>query len=278
MNTWLSSSASMYLTHAPFALGIRELNRLLALRIDLPELREIPAGSVLDVGCGDGFWWNLSDTLDEIYGIDISEREVALAQKRLKAQVFDISKGRPFPELKFSKVIGNCSLEHVRDISAALTHLRSAVHEDGKLILFVPSPYWIYQGKVLGTLLRFTPRLSMMISGAINGFFQHWHLYEVSVWESILRNSGWEVIKSYGLGNRRSEFLFRLFLPIALPGFLFKKVFGFYPNRLFRIFPRSFLSPGIRLLQWALASPLVEVNDPSGYEYMVVAKPTARRK
>src|SRR5438552_11120638 len=84
-----------YLRHAPLSLCIRELNRLIASELlD----RETPGGSpVLDVGCGDGFWWTQRDTGGrEIYGIDISTAEIAQAAGRIRAQVADVSEAPPF--------------------------------------------------------------------------------------------------------------------------------------------------------------------------------------
>ena len=31
-----------------------------------------------------------------------------------------------------------------------------------------------------------SPRVAMALSGALNGFFQHWHLYDEKVWRRLL--------------------------------------------------------------------------------------------
>src|SRR4051812_28407081 len=80
--TW----ALTYLKHAPISLCIREINRLYALYSLLEHSAAHHSIRVLDVGCGDGFWWNI--VCDEIptlkpCGIDISPSEIKRAKKVL---------------------------------------------------------------------------------------------------------------------------------------------------------------------------------------------------
>ncbi len=259
--------ARAYLRHAPLSLGLRELNRVAALHAI--------AGSrspVLDVGCGDGFWWTVrSQGQRKIYGIDISAREIAQARARICAELTDVSQEQPFPEIRFREIIGNCSLEHVRDIDAALLNLRRSATEDARLVIFVPTPRWAFQGKLQSWLLQRTPRIAMSIAGALNGFFQHWHLYDAKVWRRLLEQNGWRVRATFGLGSARSEFLFRLFLPPAFVEFIVKQITGFYPSKLVRFAPDAAIAPAAKLLSWALTDPLIAADSPHAYEYMIVA-------
>jgi SAM-dependent methyltransferase len=256
-----------YLQHAPLSLTLREINRLIAIEAVASGKRP-----VLDVGCGDGFWWTLrTDGAREVYGIDISAREIAQAQTRIHAALTDVSREQPFAGTEFREIIGNCSLEHVPDIDAALSNLRRAAAPDGRLLMFVPTPRWAYQGRMQSWLLRRAPRVAMSIAGAMNGFFQHWHLYDTKVWTRLLAQNGWQVRATYGLGSARSEFLFRAFMPPAFVEFLAKKVTGFYPSKLARLLPRAMLAPAARLVQWAVSDPLVEADSPTAYEYLIIA-------
>ena len=256
-----------YLEHAPLSLTLREINRLIAVEA-------VASGRqpVLDVGCGDGFWWTLRDDDREVYGIDISAREIAQAQTRIQAALTDVSRERPFPGTQFAEIIGNCSLEHVPDIDAALSNLRKAAAPDARLLMFVPTPRWAYQGKLQSWLLRRAPRVAMSLAGAMNGFFQHWHLYDAKVWTRLLAQNGWQVRATYGLGSARSEFLFRAFMPPAFVEFLAKKLTGFYPSTLARLMPRALLAPAARLVQWAVSDPLVPADSPTAYEYLIIAE------
>jgi ubiquinone/menaquinone biosynthesis C-methylase UbiE len=256
-----------YLKHAPLSLTLREINRLIAI-----EAVAHGTGPVLDVGCGDGFWWTLRDAGGrEIYGIDISAREIAQARTRIHAALTDVSREQPFPGTEFEEIIGNCSLEHVPDIDAALSNLRRAAAPNARLLMFVPTPRWAYQGQLQSWLLRRAPRLAMTIAGALNGFFQHWHLYDAKVWTRLLAQNGWRVRATYGLGSARSEFLFRAFMPPAFVEFLAKKLTGFYPSKLARFLPRAALAPVVRLVRWAVSDPLVAADSPTAYEYLIIA-------
>ena len=256
-----------YLKHAPLPLTLREINRLIAI-----ETLGSSGGPVLDVGCGDGFWWTLRDADQrQVYGVDISAVEVAQAKTRIEAALTDVSREQPFPEIAFREIIGNCSLEHVPDIDAALINLRRAAAPNARLLMFVPTPRWAFQGHVQTWLLKHAPRLAMTIAGALNGFFQHWHLYDAKVWNRLLAQHGWRVRATYGLGSARSEFLFRAFMPPAFVEFLAKQVTGFYPSRLARFLPPAVLEPAVRLVRWALSDPLVPVDSPTAYEYLIIA-------
>jgi SAM-dependent methyltransferase len=259
--------ALAYLRHAPLSLTLREINRLVAL-----EVVGGSRGPVLDVGCGDGFWWTMRDDDREVYGIDISEREIAQARTRINAELADVSRERPFPGTKFGEVIGNCSLEHVPDIDAALSNLRAVAADNARLLMFVPTPRWAYQGQLQSFLLRRAPRVAMALSGALNGFFQHWHLYDHKVWQRLLEQHGWRVREMHGLGSARSEFLFRAFMPPAFLEFLAKSITGFYPSKLARFLPDAAIAPLARLVRWAVSDPIVPVDSPHAYEYMIVAE------
>jgi hypothetical protein len=160
----------------------------------------------------------------------------------------------------------------VPDIDAALSNLRRAAAPGARLLMFVPTPGWALQGRAQQWLLRRAPRIAMSISGALNGFFQHWHLYDAKVWRRLLAQHGWRVRATYGLGSARSEFLFRLFLPPAFLSFLAKKVTGFYPAKLARLAPDALLAPAARLVRWAVRDPLVAADSPTAYEYLIVAE------
>jgi SAM-dependent methyltransferase len=259
--------ALAYLRHAPLSLTLREINRLVAL-----QSVEGTRGPVLDVGCGDGFWWTLRDDNREIYGIDISASEIAQAKKRINAELSDVSRETPFDGTKFAELIGNCSLEHVPDIDAALANLRAAAASDARLVMFVPTPRWAYQGRVQSLLLDKAPRIAMAVAGAMNGFFQHWHLYDQKVWARLLETHGWRVREIHGLGSARSEFLFRAFMPPAFAEFIAKKLTGFYPSKLARFVPDSAIAPLAKLVRWAVSNPIVAPDSPYAYEYMIVAE------
>jgi ubiquinone/menaquinone biosynthesis C-methylase UbiE len=273
ISEFLDRSVPRYLAHAPFSLCLRELNRLVAIKEFEREFGSF-RDSVLDVGCGDGFWWTFLEREGRrICGVDIASREIAQARTIFdEAVLADVSKKVPFEGIEFKEVIGNCSLEHVPDIDGALRNLRRSASRDARLVMFVPTPTWALQGRTQRMLMRYAPRLAMMVAGGLNGFFQHWHLYHHTIWASILRSNGWEVQSVRGLGGKRSEFLFRLFLPSGFVAFLVKALTGVYPNKLLRYVPTWMLSPITALMKSSLRTPLVDPDDKGAYEYMIVAR------
>jgi SAM-dependent methyltransferase len=258
--------ALAYLRHAPISLALREINRLVAFQSVAGG-----RGPVLDVGCGDGFWWTVRADGRDIYGIDISAREIAQAKQHIHAELVDVSAETPFRGTKFEEIIGNCSLEHVPDIDGALSNLRASAAPDARLLMFVPTPRWAYQGRIQSLLLRVAPRLAMTMSGALNGFFQHWHLYDQKVWTRLLEQNGWKVKATFGLGSKRSEFLFRMFMPPSFVEFIAKQLTGTYPSRLARYLPDRAIAPFARLVRWAVSDPLVSAESPHAYEYLIIA-------
>jgi len=263
--------ALAYVRHAPLSLTLREINRLVAFQTVASG-----KGPVLDVGCGDGFWWTVRDDDrqkdGEVYGIDISASEIAQARSHIRAELTDVSRETPFVGTKFDEIIGNCSLEHVPDIDAALSNLRRAASDRARLLMFVPTPRWAYSGNLQRLLLARAPRVAMALSGALNGFFQHWHLYDAKVWQRLLEQNGWRVEQTVGLGSARSEFLFRLFMPPAFVEFVFKKLTGFYPSRLARLLPDAAIAPLAKLVRWGVSDPIVPADSPHAYEYLIVAR------
>lgn len=223
----------------PLSLALREANRYAVLRKHLADYL-LRSRTILDVGCGDGTWWAaMSDYPFEVVGVDLSARELRIAASRLQRVVLADVASPKFPEAiqqagaptAYECVIANCSLEHVENITAALSNIHAMMKPQSTLILFVPTPTWALQGRGMSFLMPRSRRIAMTLSGAVNGFFQHWHLYHRNVWCAVLRDAGFHPDEIIPLGNRKTEFLFRLMLPPAFFAFLFKTVVGHYPNR-----------------------------------------------
>jgi len=52
---------------------------------------------------------------------------------------------------------------------------------------------------------------------------------------------------------------------------LAKKLTGLYPSRMFsRFLPDALLAPAAKLVQWAVSDPLVPVDSPTAYEYLII--------
>ncbi len=271
-----------YLRQVPFSLVIRQVHRQVAFSNLIHQLSLRP-NNILDAGCGDGSWWQILGAKNvDIYGIDHSEAELSLARQRFTACAkLDVSqagfRGRledqnwPVP---FELVIGNCSLEHVFDINGALSNISEVMKSGAYFLVFVPTPTWALQGRMLGFLSRRFPRLAMTVSGGMNGFFQHWHLWSHETWSRLLQSHGFEVSNVIRLGGSRSEFCFRLGLPFALVSFLFKTIFRRYPSFLVPDFLLRRLS---RFISQYLGHEFFSngedrINEHNAYEYIFLCR------
>lgn len=230
----LSSLLTRYTEHAPLSLALREINRFAVLQKELKPMGVNSDSKILDVGCGDGFWWSLlGSARPKVFGIDISKKELSKTNFLSAIETCDISdenslrvlQNKAWP-VNFDVVIGNCSLEHVLQLDAALHNIAKLTAQGGYFLLFVPTQTWAMQGKSLFFLSKYLPRIAMTISGALNGFFQHWHLMTDKSWCAVLEKQGFTVEKIIYMGNKKSEFLFRLFLPSAYFSYLFKTITG----------------------------------------------------
>ncbi|MBI1860405.1 MAG: class I SAM-dependent methyltransferase [Deltaproteobacteria bacterium] len=239
------------LKYWPMSHSIRELVRMRALaewgQMELP---------LLDVGCGNGLFWeamvkSLGEdrgnrvSLSGILGVDIDPTEVNMASARLRVRgaslrVADITSTVDIPSLahmhgQFRTIFANCSLEHVPRLDEALKNIRSFLREDGRFILVVPAPRWTDTLKVKQFLGRISHRLAGSYAGAIDGFFQHYHLYPSWVWHHLLSNCGFTNIQMIGVGNQSSNNLYEKWLPSAMTGFVSRCFLGRYPKYLWSL-------------------------------------------
>ena len=269
-----------YLSWVPISLTIREITRINALlKINYFTNAVKNKQNIIDIGCGDGKWWKFSGIkeLNRIVGIDISKSEIKLAEKIIDAHLYNITDKKineKFDE-KFDLAIGNCSMEHVRDINSALRNIHDLLNNGGILILILPTPDWAMNNIIFSKIYKIFPRVSMSFSGLINGFFQHWHLYNYKVWIELLKNYGFNVEETYGLGNKKTSKMFWYFLPLSFFSFLIK----FLTNRYF-IYYLSNLIPRIiktKVSLWIrnkLEKKLISPDDSEIFEYMIICRKT----
>jgi SAM-dependent methyltransferase len=112
--------------------------------LDELERRQPPSGwcNVLDVGCGDGLFFDALERLPGVQLVEGVESDSALvssdtAQRaRIHVGPFDshFDRGR-----RYSLILMLDVLEHMSDPSAALRHATSLLEEDGILLATVPS-------------------------------------------------------------------------------------------------------------------------------------------
>jgi len=96
--------------------------------------------TLLDAGCGDGYLLaSLTGRGFKLAGVDLSEKAIVRARERLGNSVeFQAAflEKLPFEDKTFDVVVSTHTLEHVRDLDAAVSELRRVCR--GRLIILVP--------------------------------------------------------------------------------------------------------------------------------------------
>lgn len=260
----VQASFGAMLQKIPVSLAVRECNRLVALQARLPK-----TATVLDVGCGDGSFWKVFPGVEclTVDGIDLNNDEVELARATgvyRSLQVSDVS--QTIPQGSYDFVIGNCSMEHIPDIHRALTNLRHAMNAESRLLMFVPAFGWPKVLKTVRFLQGISPRLGMAATGALDGFFQHHHIYDEVSWKLLVENAGYQVEHVKCLGAPEINREFERNLPAAFMEFVLKTVRKRYAN--LRWLRRM---PGPRFFE-VLGQQPVPVGSPDIVEYVIEAR------
>ena len=97
---------------------------------------------ILEVGCNDGYvGWLLLKEGNDVYGIDMVEEKLLVAQKRgLKVKECDVEKEKfPYPENYFDIVILGDVIEHIFDTDKLLEKCKKVLRKGGKLIITTPN-------------------------------------------------------------------------------------------------------------------------------------------
>jgi len=274
------------LRYLPMSLAIREMMRIRSLA----ELNSLSL-PVLDVGCGDGLFWETvcrdvghsQDAFEGLLGIDISQSELKICSVRLseKGGTFKIADITATVEMEsidevkrgFNTIIANCSLEHMPDVRAALKNIRRYLATGGEILLYVPAPRWTSTLRWHRRLEKISPRLAGIYGGTLDGFFQHYHLYPHWVWSHLLQGLGYSEIQIKGLGSRITDSVFDRWLLASLPAFIMKSITGRYP-RWYSWIKIRYLKKQKALLKDLQQGDFIvdDLNDPEIMEYFIRAK------
>jgi SAM-dependent methyltransferase len=271
----------------PLSLCVREIMRIKAL--SQSHYLQTP---LLDVGCGDGLFWEAvcrslrqhkSGHLSGLFGIDIDDRELNLASMRMGPRggelarldiATDQSAVKTEMQAMYRTIIANCSLEHVKEIDKALANIRTFLHADGTFYLFVPSPFWTDTMALKRFFNRLDLRLAGMYGAVFDGFFQHHHLYPHFIWKDILTAAGYEVTAMQGIGAEHANRIFNRWLFPSIPAFLFKSIFRRYPVFYtgLKQWYLKLMEPGF--LQEVASGSFIraDIGDPDVVEYFITCR------
>jgi ubiquinone/menaquinone biosynthesis C-methylase UbiE len=98
--------------------------------------------TILDLGCGKGFFCSyLYRKNNRVYGIDPSEKDIALAHCVHPHITFNVGYGEtlPYADEYFDTVVSVCALEHMQDDGTVLKEVYRVLKKDGIFVLSVDS-------------------------------------------------------------------------------------------------------------------------------------------
>lgn len=119
--------------------GFEYLTYILAIQAEINAVLPIN-GSILDVGCGDGFLLNTMHAGPKKHGIDLSARAIVFAKAFSKDAVFDVCDTKDINR-EYDVVTCVEVLEHIPDsaINDFVTSIKRLVKPAGYLIVSVPT-------------------------------------------------------------------------------------------------------------------------------------------
>jgi SAM-dependent methyltransferase len=187
--------------------SVRTRNRILLKYFK----KYLAAGTVIDVGCGDGqFLLKLFLSFGDRYsysGGDISDEalQMVLQYDFIKdVCVLDVTNKDTMPNKTYSAVIASEVLEHIEDWQSALQNLAGLVCPDGYIFITVPA------------LMRHW--------GSHDVFAHHFRRFEIGEIESSLQSLNFQVLESLCWGWPIYDLYYRFILNKSAPESMLKTV------------------------------------------------------
>lgn len=191
-----------------------------------------PTDTVLDCGCGYGFYLRLIPELTgaSIVGVDIEAERLVQAHahvgsdervRLINASIFDL----PFPDGMFTHILCSEVLEHLDDDAAALVELRRVLKPGGRLIVTVPSRQYPFAWDPANWLLE-------RITGSHLGgerpwsgiWYGHQRLYDQETLNKRITGAGFRIDETRPLSHFVPPFahlvLYGLLKPLLMRGAL----------------------------------------------------------
>lgn len=140
-----------------------------------------PHSSMLDIGCGYGFWLNFCKERGfDVLGIDVSETAISWVKHHFKIPVMISSVESFSSEITFDAIVMCDVLEHFLEPVEQLIKLRDMLSDDGVLYIQVPN--------LIGFKLR---------NG--QGYHLPYHIWQFSLrsMKNLLNKSGFEILDNY---------------------------------------------------------------------------------
>ena len=168
---------------------------------------------ILDIGCGEGIWYNdLKNKGYDIIGIDISKKDLSKLKNRtnlmeLSADVLCCDgQNMCFKNSCFDKIFSICVFEHIPDDTRAIEESNRVLKLNGYFIISVPRKDFPYLVKLMMSMPKMVKnrfgtsliRQSNDIKELRINFdkkYSHYRNYDIESIEHNLKNCGFEIKK-----------------------------------------------------------------------------------
>lgn len=164
----------------------------IAIYLDLPLIPDVKRATILDLGCGNGWFFNQLkkhwDLGKAEVGVDISKKVLkkAKATKAYRNLIVADARALPLKTGKINIVLSNCTLEHIPNLNEALREICRVTARGGHTLFTVPSEFF---NKSL--LLPFQKYVEMR-----NLILSHINIFDFDSWKESLREKGFSLAYS----------------------------------------------------------------------------------
>ena len=165
---------------------LRSVEARMFMGLEFPE-------PVLDFGCGDGYFGEISLSRFDAIGIDPNKSSLDEAdiRKCYTALVQADDRGLPFGSGSFNSALCNSVLEHIPNVEGALSEIRRVLNPGCTFVFTVPSDHF---RQFLAIKLILQKYRLYRLAGYYEGFFdrvsRHKHYYTPAEWKVLLHNAG----------------------------------------------------------------------------------------
>lgn len=156
-------------------------------------------GPSLDLGCGDGYTAQILFDEKFDYGLDNGEVKnvySAIKKKRYHKILIESAEKMSLPDNTLNFIFSNSVLEHIPDVDAVLNEISRVLKKNGLFLFTVPNDnftkYLFFSNKFKNAKLTF---LAKMYENKRNKMLNHYHLYSLKKWQTILLKHQLKILK-----------------------------------------------------------------------------------
>lgn len=153
----------------------------------------------LDLGCGDGYTAQILFDEKFDYGLDNGEVENvyrAIKKKRYHKVLIESAEKISLPDNLLNFIFSNSVLEHIPDVDTVLNEISRVLKKNGLFLFTVPNDnftkYLFLSNKFKNVKLAF---LAKMYESKRNKMLNHYHLYPLKKWQTILLKYQLKILK-----------------------------------------------------------------------------------